>query len=446
MTLSGHSALSSKILTTTVVVTALGYLVDMYDFFIFNVVRAPSLSDLGLTGETLTSSGLMISNAQLAGVLLGSYVWGVLGDKYGRKTCMFGSILTYSLATFFCATIQNVDTYMVGRFVAGFGIAGELGAGVTLISEKLTSQKRGHGVAFFISFGYLGVLAASVISTFVSWRMAYVIGGSAGLALFFARMMVFESGLYTKLKTQQVKRGGLRRIWKNKSLLKKYVAAICMILPATYVPQIIWTLSPELAKAQGLPDPIKASSVLASGFAFAALGSVLASLLGGKLKSRKKVLILFYVIVLLVLAKYLWLPPSTVGEFYLLNCLLGLAQCLWMVGIGVAAEQVGTNIRATVTTTTPNVSRGIAIFMNVSFGMIKPMWGTMTAVTVIGILVFALSLWGWTRIDETYGKSLDFEEVLLTLSRQTCRNKFPKFLPARGPLQNADAAIVGRIF
>jgi len=165
--------------------------------------------------------GLFISNAQLAGVLIGSYVWGVMGDKYGRKACMFGSILTYSLATLFCATVQNTDAYVVGRFIAGFGIAGELGAGVTLISEKLTAEKRGHGVAMFIIFGYLGVVAASLLSHAVSWRVAYVIGGVSGLLLFFARMMVFESGLFQNLKTHQKKRGGLMRVWKDKTLLKK---------------------------------------------------------------------------------------------------------------------------------------------------------------------------------------------------------------------------------
>jgi putative MFS transporter len=406
---SDKSVFSAKLFNASVVVTALGYLVDMYDFFIFNVVRTPSLSDLGLSGDALTQSGLFVSNAQLAGVLIGSYIWGVLGDKYGRKTCMFGSILTYSLATIFCAGVQSVDAYALARFIAGFGIAGELGMGVTLISEKLTSDKRGHGVAMFIGVGYLGVLVASLLSNTVSWRMAYVIGGGAGLGLFFARMVVFESGLYTKLTAPKTQRGGFRRIWKNKMLLRKYCAGIAMILPATFMPQIIWTLSPELAKAQGLAEHIKASTVLAMGFACAFVGTLLASFLGGKLRSRKKALILFYIVVAVLLAKYLLLPPATIEEFYALNCLLGLSQCLWMIGIGVSAEQVGTNIRATVTTTTPNFSRGLAILMNLSFGAMKPIYGSMTAVTIIGSVVFILSLWGWFNLDETFGKSLDYE-------------------------------------
>jgi MFS family permease len=307
--------------------------------------------------------------------------------------------------------VHDTDAYVVGRFIAGFGIAGELGAGVTLISEKLTAEKRGHGVALFIIFGYLGVVAASLLSHVVSWRMAYVIGGVSGLLLFFARMMVFESGLFQNLKTHHNKRGGLLRVWKDKALLKKYCAVICMMLPGTFVPQIIWTLSPELAKAQGLSEPIQASTVLGMGFACACLGSFLASYLSGKLRSRKKALIVFYAILFVLLSKYLLMPPTSIAEFYVLNCLFGLSQCLWMVGVNVAAEQVGTNIRATVASTTPNFVRGLAITMNLAFGVMKPDFGAMSAVTIIAVFVFALSLWGWFSIEETYGKSLDYEEA-----------------------------------
>lgn len=407
---SEKQTLSTQVLNATVLVTAIGYLIDFYDFIIFNVVRTQSLTDLHLTGDVLTRTGLFISNSQLAGLLIGSWLWGVLGDRYGRKSCLFASILTYSCATIYCSTVQSIDQYAVARFLAGLGVAGELGVGITLISEKLTAQRRGYGVTFFIILGFFGVLAAAFAANQLSWRQAYMLGGVAGLLLLLARIFVFESGLYQEMAAKVTDRGGLRIIFRDRKKLKKYIAAILMLTPTTFIPQIVWTLSPELAKAQGVTEPVKAGSVLAIGYSCVIVGDFFASLLSEKLRSRKQAILVCYILGVLCFLKYILFPSSTLTGFYIINGLLGLTFGIWVVGVALAAEQVGTNVRSTVTTTVPNFARGLAIVMNFIFAQIKPMEGSTIAVGIVGFIIFSLALWGWKNVDETYGKDLNYEE------------------------------------
>ncbi|MDR3424421.1 MAG: MFS transporter [Alphaproteobacteria bacterium] len=403
--------LTTKILNATVIVTALGYLVDMYDFLIFNVTRTESLSALHLSGDALTNAGLFIGNGQLFGLLVGSYLWGVLGDKFGRKSCLFASILTYSLAALYCSAVQTVDHYALGRFLAGVGVAGELGVGLTLISEKLAPDRRGYGVAFFLVLGICGVLLAALATEELSWRKAYFVGGIAGLVLLLARVLVFESGMYAEMAKRVATRGGLKIIFWNPQLLRKYIAAIFLVAPCTFIPQIVWTLSPEIAQAQGITEPIKAGLTLTLGFAGGLFGALFACLISEKMGSRKKAIIASIVLGVIVFLKYLlWIPGSR-EEFYITNGLLGLSFGIWMIGGASIAEQVGTNVRATVATTVPNFARALVIPMNLLFGLIKPLYNSQVAVGVIGLIVFAAAFWGWMNIDETYGKDINYEET-----------------------------------
>lgn len=405
------STLTTKIFNATVIVTSLGYLIDMYDFFIFNVTRVSSLIDLNLNGDALTNAGLFINNCQLIGLLVGSYLWGVLGDKYGRKSCLFASILTYSLATLYCSVVTTVDHYAFARSLAGVGVGGELGVGLTLISEKLVPGRRGYGAAFFIILGFGGVLLAALAAENLTWRQAYFAGGVAGLVLLVARVFVLESGLYTEMAARAVKRGGLKIIIRNPNLLKKYIAAIILVTPSTFTPQIIWTLSPELATAQGIVEPAKASVTLFLGYSCVMLSGFFASLLSEKSGSRKKAIIVFYCLGAAFFLKYLFWPAHDLFGFYAINGLMGVTFGIWIVGSALITEQFGTNIRSTAVTTIPNFARASVIIMNLLFAQIKPLYGSMEAVGAIGLVVFLGALWGWKNIDETYGKDINYEEI-----------------------------------
>jgi putative MFS transporter len=403
--------LTTKVLNATVIVTALGYLVDMYDFFIFNITRVASLSDLHLSGEALTRAGLMISNCQLGGILLGGYLWGVMGDKLGRKSCLFASILTYSLATLSCSLVQSVDHYAFARFLAGFGLAGELGIGLTLVSEKLMPLRRGMGTMFFITLGCIGVLLAALAATLLSWRTAYLIGGIFGLALLLARILVFESGLYEKTAQRVQERGGLKIIVRTPLLLKKYVSGILLLSIASFIPQLVWTLSPELAKAQGIAGDVRAPMILALGYICTLPVNLLACFLSEKQQSRKKPIMIFFILTFILFLKYLFWPAASLAEFYIINGLLGVCFGVWLLTGTLVTEQFGTNIRATAATTTPNCARALVIPMNLLFAQLKPLYGSQTAVGIIGLIVFACAFWGWLNVDETYGKDIDYIEV-----------------------------------
>ena len=403
------STLATRILGITVVVTSFGYFIDMFDFFLFNMVRIPSLADLGLKDSALTDAGLMIANWQWAGLLLGAYFSGLVGDKFGRKASLFISIILYSIGTLSCGFVHDVPTYALARFFAGLGLAGELGAGLTLIIEKLAPDRRGFGIMVFIVMGFIGVLSASAVVQFLPWRTAYIIGGAAGLMLLFTRVLLMESGMFEQLRGLEVPRGGLRLILRDPLRLKKYLAAIFLMATSVFIPQILWTLSPELGKDMGINEPIEVNIVLAVGFSCVIVGNLVAGLLSERLKSRKKATLVFLIAGMIVFNKYIIWPVHTLSGFYIENGLLGITFGVWVVGAAWAVEQFGTNIRATVGTTVPNFARALTIPMNMSYAALKR-HGPLIAASVIGVIIFVLASLGWMCLSETYGKNLEFSE------------------------------------
>jgi MFS family permease len=260
------TTLSRKIFDVTVIITGLGYFIDMFDMFLFNMMRVTSLTELGLSGPALTDAGLFISNCQMMGFLVGAYLSGVLGDRVGRKTSLFVSIIIYSFGSFASGFVEDVNTYALIRFITGLGLAGELGAGLTLIIEKLAPNRRGVGAMIFITLGFLGALCSGLLAETVYWRTAYMIGGIAGFVLLLLRAFLMESGMYENMPRQNIIRGGLRLIFKKPVLLKQYIGAIFILASYVFIPQILWTLSPEIGKSLGIQEPIKASIVTAIGF------------------------------------------------------------------------------------------------------------------------------------------------------------------------------------
>ncbi|GAC1448619.1 MAG: MFS transporter [Chitinophagaceae bacterium] len=393
-----------------VIVAALGYFVDIYDLLLFSIIRIPSLQSLGLDSAAISREGLKIINIQMMGLLVGGIFWGVLGDKKGRLNVLYASIILYSLGNIANGFVHTVNQYATVRFITGFGLAGELGAGITLVSELLSKEKRGIGTSLVAGIGLTGAVFAFFIKQNFEWRTCYFIGGGLGFLLLFLRVGVLESGMFKSIQQSNTARGDFFMLFSNRKRLKKYLTAIFIGLPTWYVIGILITFSKEFGvkmNIQGAVDPGKAVM-----FAYAAIstGDVAVGFISQWLKSRKKAVGLFYFLTNIGIAWFFNLQGQTVNTLYAACALLGFATGFWAIFVTMAAEQFGTNIRATVATTVPNMVRGslnlvswLFVAMQASQGYLKSGWITGIVVMIIGIVSLLFT-------EETFGKDLNYTE------------------------------------
>ncbi len=399
-----------SVLNLTVLVAALGYFVDMFDLLLFPIVRQPSLTALGVPASLQIEVGARLLNWQMAGMLLGGIFWGVLGDKKGRLSTLFGSIALYSVANLANAFVQSVPAYAFWRFAAGLGLAGELGAAVTMVAEILPKDLRGYGTAIVAAVGIFGAVTAKLVGDFFPWRVTYAIGGGLGIALLFLRVGIRESFMFAKTHEATVARGDFLSLFTDRNRLGRYVRCILIGLPTWYVVGILITFSPEFAPVLQVKGPVNAGTAVAFCYTGITLGSVLSGFLSQAWHTRKKVVGWFVAGALVGVAIYLTARGMTPGAFYLLAGYLGLATGYWAVFVTVAAEQFGTNLRATVATTVPNFVRGAVPLITGSFLFLRHTLGLVGSAWAVGAVCFLLAfgaLWG---LPETHGRDLDFVE------------------------------------
>jgi MFS family permease len=397
-------------LNAAVLVAALGYFVDIYDLILFSVVRVPSLRSLGVREADLLPQGVFLLNTQMVGMLLGGILWGILGDRKGRLSVLFGSILTYSIANSANAFVHSVGAYACWRFLAGVGLAGELGAGITLVAELLPKEKRGWGTALVASVGVLGALLAGSVARWLDWRPAFLVGGALGISLLLLRMSVAESGMFEGLRRSSARRGDLLGLLRNGKDLGKYLACILIGVPIWFVVGILVTFSPEFGKAIHMGAiPVAGTAVMAC-YAGLALGDFGSGALSQLLRSRRKVVGIFLFALALLSGFYLACGAPTLGAFYSLCFCLGLSGGYWAVFATIAAEQFGTNRRATVATTVPNFVRGAVALITTGFLALKPVLGLRPAAATVGGVVLLLAVISLARLPETFGKDLDYLE------------------------------------
>lgn len=402
----------SKVLSIPVMVAALGYFVDIYDLVLFSIVRKKSLESLGIFGEALESNGLWLLNIQMIGMLIGGLLWGIIGDKKGRLSVLFGSILMYSLANIANAYITNITQYGILRFIAGVGLAGELGAGITLVCEILPKEKRGLGTTIVATVGVSGAILAAALGLLLpSWTTCYMIGGIMGLALLALRIGVFESGMYKQTKEESHELGSLKLLFSNAERIKKYVYCILVGLPIWYTIGILITLSPELGKELGIVGEIKPAYAIMYCYIGVTIGDLTSGLFSQWAKSRKKVLFYYVLATLLSVIGYFLFRNVPVQWFYSFFIILGCAAGYWAVLITTASEQFGTNIRATVTTSVPNFIRAALVPISLAYGGFKWMGiEKLNAALITGIICCSIALWATTKLRESYGIDLDFVE------------------------------------
>ncbi len=399
-----------QLLQIPVIVAALGYFVDIYDLLLFSIVRIESLKSLGVAEGDLLSKGVFLINMQMGGLLIGGILWGILGDKKGRITVLFSSILIYSLANLANGLVTSVNQYAILRFIAGVGLAGELGVGITLVAEILPKEIRGYGTSLVAGVGMLGAVLAYFIAEQFQWRTAYFIGGGLGLLLLFLRVKVFESGIFEKVKEGSVSRGNFLSLFTSRKQFFKYIRCILIGIPVWFVAGILMTFSPEFGKVLDLGVPIVAGKAVMWEYLGLTIGDISSGLLSQYFNSRKKVVFLFISLVGILSAVYLFVPLQSVTIFYALCVCLGFGAGYWALFVTIAAEQFGTNMRATVATTAPNFVRGSILIMTPLFLIFKEQFGILTGAGLVGLLAIATALIGLLNMEETFGKDLDFVE------------------------------------
>jgi putative MFS transporter len=401
-----------KVLNAAVIVASLGYFVDIYDLLLFSIVRVPSLKSLGLTGEALTESGIFLLNVQMVGMLLGGIFWGILGDKKGRLSVLFGSIFLYSIANIANGVVSTIESYAIWRFVAGFGLAGELGAGITLVAELMPKEKRGYATTIVASIGVSGAVVAYFIAQYFTWQVSYFIGGGLGLSLLLLRIGVSESGMFNHVVRKEVVRGDFFSLFINKERFFKYLRCIVIGVPLWFVVGILITLSPEFGKVLGVKGEVSAGAAVACCYAGLVLGDIASGVLSQLLKSRIKVVNIFLTLSVIGLSCYFFIENMQLQTFYLICGFLGFSVGYWVIFMTIAAEQFGTNIRATVTTTAPNFVRGAVVPLTLLFQYLYGVFNNslISAGISVGILCLGLAFWSLTKMKETFSRDLDYLE------------------------------------
>ncbi|MDQ3368526.1 MAG: MFS transporter [Myxococcota bacterium] len=404
---------TSRAATLAVIVAALGYFVDVYDLILFGMVRTASLRDLGVTDTT--GEGIYLLNMQMGGMLLGGVLFGVLGDKRGRLSVLFGSITLYSLANLANGFVDSVEQYAWCRLIAGIGLAGELGAGITLVSELMRRETRGIGTTIVAAFGIFGGVVAGLVGGAFpgigfEWRTAYFIGGGMGLALLVLRIGVVESGMFAALARHPVARGNFGSLFTDRQRFLRYLAITCVGVPVWYIGGILCTLAPELGLALGLPEAPRAATSLFFFYTGASVGDVASGVLSQVLRSRRKTLAIFLTGATAAIAAYFGFGGTSLTMFYLMSALGGLTAGYWAVFVSTAAELFGTNLRATVTTTVPNFVRGSLVLLATMLTMLREPLGLIGAAVAVGGFAMLVAFLGVWALPETFGIDLDFQE------------------------------------
>lgn len=393
-----------------IIVASLGYFVDIYDLVIFSIVRIQSFKDLGIDAGLMRTNGEYVLNMQMAGLLTGGILWGIIGDKYGRIKVLFGSILLYSLANIANAFVQDLHTYAIIRFIAGIGLAGELGAGITLVNETMDKNKRGYGTMIIATVGVLGAVAAFYIAEHFAWRNAYITGGILGLLLLVLRVGTFESGMFHKTVVSNVKQGQIWMLFNNKERFLRYLYSLLIGLPIWFVVGIFITQAPEFGKALQSTVTLSAGKGILYTYIGISLGDFIAGLFAQMTKSRRLTVFIFQLGILATSFLFLTAQHITESHFIWLAFLMGLSVGYWATFVTIASEQFGTNLRSTVTTTAPNFVRGALIPSTLLFEYFVHKTNILTAGMIMITLLSAIAIFAVSQLKESFNKDLDYFE------------------------------------
>lgn len=401
------------VLNVTVLVAALGYFVDVYDLVLFLIIGKESITALGIPGDLIENFQFLL-NVQMIGMLIGGVFWGILGDKKGRLSVLFGSIIMYSTANVLNGFVgyfapYQMESYIFLRFVAGLGLAGELGAGITLVSEIMSKETRGYGTMLVASVGVVGAVVAGFVAK-IGWEVSYFIGGGLGLSLLLLRIGVFESGFFKNAQESNVKRGSFFMLFESKERFMKYLHCILIGLPVWFIIGILVGRAPEISKILSVQGVVVQGTCVMLCYTGLIFGDIMSGAISQWLRSRKRVIAMFYAFLIVVVMLYLNLNNISNTVFYAIIFALGFSVGFWAIFVTMAAEQFGTNLRATTATTVPNFVRGSLVLVALVFDYFYKATGLVGAVYVVTAIIMLISFWSLSNLKETFGKELDYLE------------------------------------
>jgi MFS family permease len=395
-----------------IAVAALGYFVDLFDLVLFSILRVPSLNALGVTEPAeVLRVGKHLLDVQLIGMLLGGIAFGMLGDRLGRLKTLFGSILLYSIANLLNAFVTTVGQYEVLRFIAGFGLAGELGAGITLVAELLPTRRRGIGTTIVASIGLSGAVAAGVAGKMLAWNHCYLLGGCLGLTLLVLRVGVSESGLFERTRVDaRVRRGNpLQLLWPPRRAMR-FVLVVMSAMPIWFVGGVMFVFAKEIGAAMGIAEPINGADVILWAYAGVVVGDIASGTASQLIRSRTRTIIAFLALLAASLALFMAIAPRSAEAFYWMMAAVGAATGYWAIFVTTASEQFGTNLRATAATSAPNFVRALAVPITSIWLWMKPSLGVVEATWVLGICCISVGILSAIALDETFHRDLDYLE------------------------------------
>ncbi len=412
MTTVTHIQAPTKHVVFLILVASLGYFVDIYDLLVFSIVRTPSLLSLGVKAGDVKDIGLNILNWQMGGLCIGGLLWGIIGDKLGRIKVLFGSILMYSIANFCNGYfVHSVETYSIVRFIAGIGLAGELGAGITLVAETMSQAKRGYGTMIVSVIGLCGAGAANFVAKHWDWHWAYYVGAGLGIILLILRVGTYESGMFKKIENHdKVSKGNLLMLVNNWGRFKKYVYCILVGAANWFIIGILITLSPEFGKALGAKITLNAGDAVFYSYMGISLGGIVSGLLSQFTKSRRLTVFIFLIISAISVVVYLTSKGMTASQFIWVSLFLGFGVGYWPIFVTIPAEQFGTNIRATVTTTVPNFIRASLIPITAAFKFFSAKYSMITAAYIIMAILTLIAMFAISQLKESFHKDLNYLE------------------------------------
>ncbi len=399
-----------RIFNIAVLVAALGYFVDIYDLLLFSIIRIPSLRSLGLNDQQIASDGLLIINVQMIGLLIGGILWGVLGDKKGRLKVLYASIILYSLGNIANGFVQNVEQYAIIRFITGIGLAGELGAGITLVSELLPKEKRGIGTSLVAGIGLTGAVVAFFMKELFPWRTCYFIGGGLGFLLLLLRVGVLESAMFKTIEASNVVKGNFLMFFNNAKRFRKYILSILIGLPTWFTIGILVSFSKEFGEKMGVIGEVDPGKSVMFAYAAISIGDIAVGLLSQYLRSRKKALYVFLAITVIGMVWFFNLHGEPVSTLYMACAVLGFGTGFWAILVTMAAEQFGTNIRATAATSVPNMVRGSLTLITLVFTSLQSSYSYVTSGWITAIIVLSITIIAAYFTEETFGKDLNYIE------------------------------------
>ena len=405
-----NSVVAKSLFSIPVLVAALGYFVDIYDLLLFGIIRKTSLRSLGLSEQMVLTKGEFIISVQMVGLLLGGILWGVMGDKKGRLSVLFGSIILYSVANIANGMVQTVNQYALLRFIAGVGLAGELGAGITLVSELLPKEKRGLGTSLVAGLGLTGAIVAFFVSKEFDWRVCYYIGGVMGLLLLLLRISVFESSMFQQVKEMNVSRGNFFMFFTSKERFTKYIKSILIGLPTWFVIGVLVTFSDQFGAKLGIPEAIDPGKAIMFAYIGISVGDIAIGIISQALKSRKKALFIFYGLTIICMILFFRQDGGSAFTMYLLCVCLGFSTGFWAIFVTMAAEQFGTNLRATAATTVPNMVRGSLPLIIILFKWLREATDYITGGVITAIIIMVIAFIAAYFTKETFGKDLMYVE------------------------------------